>query len=136
MTTFFDTNVLVYCTDPSEPEKQAKAKQLVAQSTLAGEGVLSTQVLIELFNTLTRKQQVSAQAAGALALAYTQWPVIDSDLALVTNAIEKSVQHGLSIWDAMIVEAALRSGASVLYSEDMSHGQRFGGVTVVDPFKS
>ena len=136
MAAFFDTNVLVYCTDASAPHKQSTARQLVSQATLAGEGVLSTQVLIELFNTLTRKQKVPARAAGALALGYTQWRVIDSDLALVANAIEKSVHHGLSVWDAMIVEAAVRSGASELYSEDLSHGRRFGDVTVVNPFKS
>ena len=48
--------------------------------------------------------------------------------------MEKSIQHQLSIWDAMVVEAAIRAEAQTLYSEDFSHGQRFGSLTVVNPF--
>jgi predicted nucleic acid-binding protein len=67
-------------------------------------------------------------------LALTGWPVIDSDVALVDAAIDKAVRHQLSIWDAMVVEAALRAQARTLYSEDLGHGQRFGSLTVVNPF--
>ena len=73
-------------------------------------------------------------AAQVLTLAFTAWPVIDSDLALVGAAIERSITHQLSIWDAMVIEAALRAEARTLYSEDLSHGQRFGALTVVNPF--
>ena len=43
-----DTNVLVYCTDATAPQKQAIARALVAETSTAGDAVLSTQVLIEL----------------------------------------------------------------------------------------
>jgi predicted nucleic acid-binding protein len=49
-------------------------------------------------------------------------------------AIEKSIQHQLSIWDAMVVEAAIRSGAEILYTEDFQHGRRFDALTVINPF--
>lgn len=134
MTAFFDTNILVYCTDTAAPDKQARAKSLVARCALAGEAVLSTQVLFELFHTLTRKQKMPATTAQTLTQAYTAWPVIDSDLALVSAAIEKSIQHRLSIWDAMVIEAALRAEAQTLYTEDLQHGLRFGALTLVNPF--
>lgn len=134
MIAFFDTNVLVYCTDVSAPGKQARARNLVARSGAAGDAVVSTQVLIELFNVLTRKQKMPPATAQALTQAYAAWPVVASDWALVGAAIEKSIQHQLSIWDAMVVEAALRAEAQTLYSEDLSHGQRFGSMTVVNPF--
>jgi predicted nucleic acid-binding protein len=134
MSAFFDTNVLVYCTDTTAPAKQRRARNLVAASTMAGEAVLSTQVLIELFHTLTRKQKMPPAAAQALTQAYALWPVIDSDVSLVKAAIEKSVQHQLSIWDAMVVEAALRAQAQTLYSEDLTHGRRFGTLAVINPF--
>lgn len=134
MPAFFDTNLLVYCTDTAEPAKQLRARKLVAQSASAGEAVISTQVLIELFHTLTRKQKMPYAAAQALTQAYTEWPVIESDLALVHAAIQKSIQHKLSIWDAMVIEAALRAQAQTLYTEDLTHGQRFGTLTVVNPF--
>ena len=134
MSAFFDTNILVYCTDTSDPKRQTQARELVAQSSAKGEAVISTQVLIELFNVLTRKQQMPSGVARDLALAYACWPVIHSDFALVRAALEKSVAHQLSIFDAMVVEAALRAEAQTLYSEDMQHGQRFGSLTVVNPF--
>ena len=134
MSVFFDTNVLVYCTDTTAPEKQASARALVSQASAAGEAVLSTQVLIELFNVLTRKQQMPPAHAKALVAAYMRWSVIPSDTALVTAAIEKTIQYKLSIWDAMVIEAAVRSGAQTLYSEDLTHGQRFGELTVANPF--
>lgn len=134
MTAFFDTNLLVYCTDTTAPDKQARARSLVARLGAAGEAVVSTQVLIELFHTLIRKQRMPAATAQALTQAYTAWPVIDSDLALVTEAIEKSIQHKLSIWDAMVIEAALRAKSEMLYTEDLTHGQRFGALIVVNPF--
>ena len=63
MTAFFDTNVLVYCTDTQAPHKQARARSLITQATAQGESVVSTQVLIELFHVLTRKQKMPAAAA-------------------------------------------------------------------------
>jgi predicted nucleic acid-binding protein len=131
---FFDTNVLVYCTDTSAPAKQAAARALVSQASLAANAVLSTQVLIELFNVVTRKQGMPPETAQALVVAYAGWSVIQSDISLVTMAIEKSTQHQLSIWDAMVVEAAVRAGAEILYTEDMQHGRRFGPLTLINPF--
>ena len=134
MVAFFDTNLLVYCTDATAPDKLTSARSLVARASTAGEAVVSTQVLIELFHTLTRKQKMPPIAAQKLILAYTAWPVIDSDVAMVSAAIEKSIVFQLSIWDAMIIEAAVRAKADTLYTEDLTHGQRFGTLTVVNPF--
>ncbi len=134
MVAFLDTNLLVYCTDAGAPAKRERARALVSRLSEAGEAVVSTQVLIELFHTLTRKQKMPPAVAQSLTLAFTAWPVIDSDVALVNAAIEKSIVHQLSIWDAMVIEAALRAQAQTLYSEDLSHGQRFGALTVVNPF--
>lgn len=134
MSVFFDTNILVYCTNRTTPEKQTRARTLVAEKSTAGEAVVSTQVLIELFNVLTRKQMMPAATAKGLVLAYSAWPVIQNDVSLVTAAIEKSMQHPLSIWDAMVIEAAVRSGAQTLYTEDLTHGQRFDTLTVINPF--
>lgn len=134
MVAFIDTNVLVYCTDAGAPAKQRRARSLVARLSAAGEAVVSTQVLIELFHTLTRQQRMPPDAAQAVVLACTAWPVVDSDLALVRAAMEHSIRQQLSIWDAMVVEAALRANVQTLYSEDFSHGRRYGALVVVDPF--
>lgn len=134
MPVFFDTNVLVYCIDPRDSRKQTRAQQVVRQASLAAEGAISTQVLIELYSVLGRKLRVPDVERLAVVRAYMVWPVIDSDLGLVTAAMETSVRHQIGIFDAMIVEAALRSGATTLYSEDMQHGRRFGSLTITNPF--
>ncbi len=46
-----------------------------------------------------------------------------------------SDRDGISLWDALIVAAANRSGAERLYSEDLQNGRRMLGVTIVDPFR-
>ena len=136
MPAFLDTNVLVYCTDAAAPAKQARARALVQRLSSAGEAVVSTQVLTELFHVLTRQHKLPGAAAQALVQACTAWPVVDSDTALVAAAIDRSLQHRLSIWDAMVVQAALQAHADTLYSEDLGHGQRFGALAVVNPFVS
>lgn len=134
MPVFFDTNVLVYCIDPRDSNKQTQAQRLVRQASLSAEGVISTQVLIELYNVLGRKLRVPDVERLAVVQAYMGWSVIDSDMSLVAAAMEKSVRHQLTIFDAMVVEAALRSGATTLYSEDLQDGRRFGSLTITNPF--
>lgn len=134
MRTFFDTNVLVYCIDTSDSRKQRVALDVVASCGNAGLGILSTQVLIELYKTLVRKQKLSDATAELVILAYSDWTCINSDVGLVHDAITLSIRHKTSIWDAMVISAALRSGAQTLLSEDMQHGQRFDSLTIVNPF--
>jgi predicted nucleic acid-binding protein len=131
---FFDTNVLVYCTDKQSPAKQAIALSLVEKHSATGQAVISTQVLIELYNVLVNKQKVPAHLAAELVNNYALWPVVESDLALVQSAIARTLEQRISVWDAMVVEAANRCGADTLLSEDMSDGTRYGATTVVNPF--
>ena len=131
---FLDTNVLLYAIDDSEPAKQAVALALIAQLERDQSGVVSTQILLEYNSNLTRKFKASRKSAALMTSAFAKWPVVSSDAALVLRALARSVESDLSIWDAMVVEAALLSGAATLYSEDLSHGQRFGTLTVLNPF--
>ena len=126
--------MLVYCTDKLSPAKQTIALSLVEKHSTAGQAVVSTQVLIELYNVLVNKQKVPATLAAELISSYALWPVLGSDLELVQNAIARTLEQRISIWDAMVVEAANRCGAETLLSEDMSHGMRYGNTTVINPF--
>ena len=131
---FLDTNVLLYAFDDNQPTKQAIARKLIERLGREHKAVLSTQVLIELFQNLTRKFKVAAPTASLMTAAFCEWPVIDSDNALVLKAMARASENGLAIWDAMVVEAALRAGVGTLYSEDMQHGQRFGSLILLNPF--
>ncbi len=131
---FVDTNILLYGIDEKDSRKQNLALELLASLDSGQSGVLSTQVLLEFAHNLTRKFKLSRSTASLVTSAYLKWRVVESDAALVIQALARSAQNDLSIWDAMVVEAALRAKADVLYTEDLQHGQRFGTLTVVNPF--
>lgn len=131
---FLDTNILLYAIDDRTPTHQTIALQLIESLAQSKNGVLSTQVLLEFNANLTGKFRVSRNTAALMTAAYADWTVIESDLTLVLRATARSVQQNHSIWDAMIIEAAIRAGAMTLYSEDMQHGQRFDSLTIVNPF--
>ena len=133
---FLDTNVLMYTLDPRDPVKQAAATELVRQLSGEGRAMVSTQVLIELFSNLHRKLHISRERAAVFCYSLTEWTVVASDLPLVMKAMARSAEIQLSIWDCMIVEAALVGGAQNLYSEDFTHGQQFGPLQVVNPFNA
>ena len=132
---FLDTNVLLYAMDPRDPRKQAIAADLVQRLSHEGRAMVSTQVLIELFSNLHRKLNITRERAAVLCYSLTDWAVVSSDLPMVMKAIARSAHGQISIWDCMVVEAALVGGAQTLYSEDFTHGQQFGPLRVVNPFE-
>ena len=66
---------------------------------------------------------------------YLSWQVVAADGQAVLNAIELQSQYQVSFWAAMILQAALRAGASTLLSEDLNHGQQYGAVVVENPLR-
>ena len=131
---FFDTNVLVYAAvgaGKDEP-KRKRAMELV-DSTDFG---TSAQVLQEFFVTVVRNASRPLSAAQALEWI-EQWaafPCQTIDHQLVRIAIEVSERFSISYWDAAILAAADALGTDTVYSEDLSHRQRYGRVQVINPF--
>ena len=134
MSCFFDTNVLVYVFDRTHPHKQALAQDLVTEHMSQGDMVLSTQVLQELYVTLTRKKQLGATDALEVVTTFAQERVVPSSADLVLRALALSERRRLSAWDALILQAALDAGCTTLYSEDFQAGARFDDLIVVNPF--
>lgn len=136
MPSFVDTNILVYAEDRDAGRKHEIARDLVVDLWNSRDGVLSIQVLQELYVTLTRKvrRPLSAARAAELVREYLAWEVVENDDALLIGAIALQQKGSLSFWDALIVEAASASGCQRLYSEDLNPGQRFGTVKIVNPF--
>ncbi len=136
MTTFVDTNVLVYARDLSQKEKQPKALAWMNHLWVTGHGRLSTQVLNEFYVTVTRKLQPGLPTGAARAevqdlLAWRPVPV-SSEVIVHAWAIED--RFGFSYWDSLIVAAARLSGADSLLSEDLQDGQELDGLVVINPF--
>lgn len=134
--TFVDTNVLVYAHDRSEEARQPIARALLEELWDTRRGVLSTQVLQEFYAVATRRMRPPLQphAARQVVAAYAAWPVIAVDVALILGASELAEQDAVSFWDALIVVAARRAGASVLATEDLQDGRRCGGILISNPF--
>jgi predicted nucleic acid-binding protein len=134
---FCDTNILVYAYDVTAGAKRELARALVERLWREQSGGLSIQVLQELFVTLTRKvnQPVDVATARTIVADLGAWQVVAPTLSDVLAAIDASVRWQLPFWDALIVTAAQRAGAHVLWSEDLNAGQRFNGLTVRDPLR-
>jgi predicted nucleic acid-binding protein len=134
---FFDTNVIVYSDDDSQPAKQKRAIELIRESAIKQDGAISTQVLQEYFVVVTRKLSVDAAVAQrklenlVATLAISR--ITEQD---VIKAIQLHRLNRISYWDALIVTAAMNVKAAVLYSEDMQSSRMFGGtLKIVNPFE-
>ncbi|MFA7097827.1 MAG: PIN domain-containing protein [Gammaproteobacteria bacterium] len=136
MTAFLDTNILVYLFDTGAPEKQARARELIADLVGKGDAILSTQVLQEFYVAVTRKLAVplNADVAESAAREFSQLPLVQVDETMILGAIRRHRQTGYSFWDALIIEAAIQGGADRLLTEDLQHGQKIDGLVVENPF--
>ena len=137
MRSFFDTNVLVYLLDYDVPKKQRKAEELLRNEVGARRAVLSTQVLQEFYVAVTRKlaKPLAPTDAEQAVRNLAALPVTHIDPLLVLAAVRRCQDLRLSFWDALIVEAALASGAQRLFTEDLQHGQWVDGLEIQNPFR-
>jgi predicted nucleic acid-binding protein len=133
---FVDTNILVYAHDRAAGVKHTRARQLVEDAWNSGRGVLSTQVLQELCVSLRRKAKhpLSVEEVRRLIEDYLTWEVVINTPPAIVQALDLEARYKISFWDALIVQAAESSGAAILYSEDLSAGQSYGSIRVVNPF--
>ena len=98
---------------------------------------LSAQVLQEFYVAVTRKirKPLAPETAVALMDEYRVFPTVATDYPLIVAAVELSLRHGISYWDAAILAAAEALDAPTLYTEDLQDGQLYGSVRAVNPFR-
>lgn len=137
MTTFMDTNVLVYARQVDEVVKQPAAAAWLAHLWESSEGRVSTQVLNEYYVTVTRKLDPPVTTADARAdvADLGNWDPIGIDGDLIGTAWEIEDRFGFSFWDSLVVAAAKAAGCDTLLTEDLQHGQDLDGLRVVNPFE-
>ncbi|MCC5888087.1 MAG: PIN domain-containing protein [Gammaproteobacteria bacterium] len=136
MRAFIDTNLWVYRLDRREPAKSAFIHSWLRNLAAEHEIVVSTQVLIELRSVLTRKLKPAfswRDTRDALE-AIAEFEVVPANANMVLDAHQLAGTEQLSWFDALIVEAAIRSGCQRLYSEDLGHDRRFRDLAVINPF--
>ncbi len=138
MRSFFDTNVLVYMFNNDAPAKKTQAQELLQKETEAGRALLSTQILQEFYVAVTRKLKLPLQAEVAEEVVHNLavLPVVAISRSHILGAISRSRKWQVSFWDALILEAAINGGATVVYSEDLQHGQVIEQVKIENPFSA
>lgn len=136
MRVFIDTNLWVHRLDKRDIDKSRRIEKWLRQIASEHEIVVSTQVLIELRAVLTRKFTPPWTANDTrIALdALAMFEVIATDTHLVLDGHELAHDKQLAWFDALIVEAAIRTRCDILFSEGFSHGRRIGGLTILNPF--
>lgn len=136
MRAFVDTNLWVYRLDRREPEKTKFIRDWIRKLATEHEIVVSTQVMIELRSVLTRKlaPPLSPSDTRTALEVLSAFEVVGAHSTLVLDAHELATRERLSWFDALILEAAIRSRCDVLFSEDFDHQRRFGTLTVLNPF--
>ena len=132
LSVFVDTNVFVYLYDHADPERQRVARTTLTEQP--EEVVISTQVLSEFFWVATRKLGLDPRAAREGVRQMAMLRVVPVDHRLVLRATDTALSARLSIWDALIVEAAAIAGTDRLLTEDLNNGQTIRDVQIVNPF--
>jgi predicted nucleic acid-binding protein len=135
---FIDTNVLVYQFDSTDEVKRTKARSLVTVLLAENLGVISSQVVQEFMNVALKKfrspmtlNEVGEILDGLLKPLCEHFPTME----FYEKALKLHASASLSLYDALIIQAAQDLGCTVLYSEDLQDGQTFGSLKVVNPFK-
>ena len=127
---FFDTNIILYLLDDGP-------KAEIAEGLIAKRGQISVQVLNEALVNCLRKATMSWDEAGHFLGGIRQLCSV-TDLTRATHDIGRALgaRYGFSVYDAMIVAAALEAGCTTLYSEDMQDGLLVEGqLRIVNPFR-
>jgi predicted nucleic acid-binding protein len=123
--------VVVYAYDGSDPRKQARAVALLK----AGGWVVSTQVMQEFFVVTTRRLATALSPNTALmVLQQLALVAVAVDPTMVADAAATSIRSQLTLWDALIVRAAVHAGCERLLTEDLTDGQVIDGVVIENPF--
>ena len=114
---FFDTNVLLYVLS-ADTEKADIAERLLAQG-----GATSVQALNEFTNVSLRKFRMPlADVREALAVVRRCLKVVQVTQEVHALGLDLLERYRFSVYDSMIVAAALISECTVLWTEDMQSG--------------
>ncbi|MCY4598473.1 MAG: PIN domain-containing protein [Acidobacteria bacterium] len=136
---FLDTNILLYQLEGRDARKAAIAEDLIRQGIATGNACISFQVVQECMNTALHKARISLgenDIRRYLQSVLAPLLRVQPTLRLYEASLDIRSRYRFAYYDSLIVAAALDAGCAMLYSEDMQHLQRIGGLTIVDPFKT
>jgi len=135
---FLDTNIFVYTFDQRDRDKNSIARSLIQNALNSGDGVISYQVVQEFLNVATRKfrnPMTPVDAKKYLQAVLKPFCQIYASLEMFGQAIDIAERWQYGFYDSLTVAAAISSGCSLLYTEDLHDGQKIQSVAIVNPFK-
>lgn len=129
---FIDSNIILYSLDKNE-DKQRRILNLMTNKN----AYISTQVLVEVGNVSRKKFHHSIEQVENIINR-----MCDSFSMRIIRLDEKIIKEWFifqkdfqsSYRDSFILAAAKVAECSILYSEDMQHGQLIEGIKIVNPF--
>jgi predicted nucleic acid-binding protein len=131
---FVDTNIFVYAYEGGAGSKHRKAVDLITRLFEGQNGAISVQVLAEFYVTATKKLGMKSEEAEDAIADLRSWTIHRPGHEDILRACKIHRQHKVSWWDSLIINSALELGCDLLWSEDLAAGQRYGTVTVRNPF--
>lgn len=136
---FFDTSILIYAYDKSEPEKQTIASELV--KTIFNKemsGYVSNQILGELYFVLTEKKGMSKEDAENIVSSFLDsdsWIKVNYDVQTVKATVKTAKTLAVIFWDILIAETMKENGISKIYTENEKDFKKILGIKVINPLK-
>jgi predicted nucleic acid-binding protein len=131
---FLDTNIIIYLYSIDEPEKRRLCENLAAENHI----VISAQVISEMCNILNKKMRLDFNSISKVVDELTQVFIVRTvDTETIKFALIIAEKYRYSYFDSLIIAAAIKSGCSVLYTEDMQDGQIIeDSLKIINPFRS
>lgn len=131
----FDTNILFYSLDPTDPQKHERARRLIGLADTKRVPVL-LQTLGELCNATARRRPAFHSSVQHLVHTTSAlFNIVPTELKDIEDALLVQQQHHMQFWDAVIWATARRAGCTTLLTEDLQDGRSLGGVTFRNPFR-
>ncbi len=134
---FLDSNVWIYAATGKDeyPEKFRRARELMATTDLG----VSTQVVGEFANAVQKAKKMRRALTPDETAKWVEqmfvFPLVEVDRQIIESALFIQRRYKIGYWDSQIVASAERFGAEVLFSEDLSHTQKYGGLRCENPFR-
>ena len=137
---FFDTSILVYAFTLEEKKKRRISKKLV-EDVFRGKikGIVSNQVLSELFFVLVEKKKIRKEFAEIITNSFIlseKWKKINYTFETIEKAKRISIEHNLKFWDSLIVATMLENDVKQIYTENEKDFKKVKELKVLNPFKS
>ena len=136
---FMDTNIFVYSFDTDQEEKRRIALGLISDALDHSKGIISYQVVQEFIHVAIKKFKTPLTIDDCrkyLTVVLEPLCEIFSGMELYHQALEIAERWQYSFYDALILSSALKSGCSIIYTEDLQHGQTIRDLLIQNPFLS